>query len=200
MIVCFVGDSFVAGVGDAECRGWVGRVGAAARAAGHDLTTYNLGVRRDTSAGILARWEAEVAPRRYPEQPLALVFSFGANDATRESGALRVEPEETLANLSRILARAHSQAPVFFVGPPPVCEREHCRRIAELSVAMAARCENQGVPYLETCEPLERSGHWLVEVRAGDGAHPGAGGYAELAELVANWQAWQELLAGKWWV
>jgi acyl-CoA thioesterase I len=34
-------------------------------------------------------------------------------------------------------------------------------------------------------------GPWLAEVRAGDGAHPGAGGYTELAAVVrAPFLAW----------
>ena len=63
--VVFVGDSFVAGVGDPEGRGWVGRVVAAAHAAGLPLTAYNLGVRRETSADVLAR-ELEFGVGRLP--------------------------------------------------------------------------------------------------------------------------------------
>ena len=59
MRICFVGDSFVNGTGDPECLGWPGRICAAARRAGHDVTYYNLGVRRDTSGDVQARWELE---------------------------------------------------------------------------------------------------------------------------------------------
>lgn len=46
--VCFVGDSFVAGFGDPEHRGWVGRV-----AAGSAATVYNLGIRRAAWSAFL---------------------------------------------------------------------------------------------------------------------------------------------------
>ena len=59
--VCFLGDSYVAGVGDSAALGWAGRVVAAARAEGHDLTAYNLGVRGETGGDILARAPAETA-------------------------------------------------------------------------------------------------------------------------------------------
>ena len=63
---CFVGDSFINGTGDDTCLGWVGRVCAAMRASGRDLTLYNLGIRRDTSADIAVRWLDETS-RRLPQ-------------------------------------------------------------------------------------------------------------------------------------
>jgi lysophospholipase L1-like esterase len=59
MRICFFGDSIVNGTGDPDCLGWVGRVCGAARKSGVDLTSYNLGIRRDTSADILRRWRRE---------------------------------------------------------------------------------------------------------------------------------------------
>ena len=53
--VFFIGDSFVAGVGDPEHRGWVGRLADRAHRAGAPITAYNLGVRRDTSDDICRR-------------------------------------------------------------------------------------------------------------------------------------------------
>ena len=63
MRICFVGDSFVNGTGDPDCLGWAGRVCAAAQHDGHDITYYNLGVRRETTADIRDRWEREVSCR-----------------------------------------------------------------------------------------------------------------------------------------
>ena len=66
MRLCFVGDSFVHGTNDPEYLGWTGRVSILAWARGHQLTCYNLGVRRDTSSEIAARWESE-SQRRLPD-------------------------------------------------------------------------------------------------------------------------------------
>ena len=59
MRICFIGDSFVNGTGDDACLGWAGRLCRDARAAGREVTYYNLGVRRNTSADIARRWRAE---------------------------------------------------------------------------------------------------------------------------------------------
>jgi len=56
MRICFVGDSFVNGTGDPEYLGWTGIICAVTRSWGYDITYYNLGIRRETSADILARW------------------------------------------------------------------------------------------------------------------------------------------------
>ena len=42
--ICFVGDSFVNGIGDETALGWVGRVCALAHTHGFPLTSYNLGI------------------------------------------------------------------------------------------------------------------------------------------------------------
>ncbi len=61
--VCFVGDSFVAGVGDPEHLGWAGRLAAGSSRAGRRLTAYNLGVRRQTSRDVSHRWLFECQQR-----------------------------------------------------------------------------------------------------------------------------------------
>src|SRR3954468_8388553 len=93
--VCFVGDSFVAGTGDPEHRGWVGRLAAATTAAGRVLTLYNLGVRRQTSEEVAARWAGECAARLPPGADCRVVVSVGVNDATEENGQRRVAPEQS---------------------------------------------------------------------------------------------------------
>ncbi|HEY7294529.1 MAG TPA: GDSL-type esterase/lipase family protein [Dehalococcoidia bacterium] len=194
MRICFIGDSFVNGTGDPRCLGWSGRICAAARRAGHDLTYYNLGIRRDTSAGIRARWEDEAVRRLPPGVAAGLVFSFGTNDTTVEDGRRRVPPDESLANAAAILGGAARLYPVLMVGPPPLADDEQNGRTVALSREFAAVCEAAGVPYLPVVEALLTSPHWLREAAAGDGAHPGARGYAELAGLVQRWPAWRRWL------
>jgi lysophospholipase L1-like esterase len=193
--ICFVGDSLVNGTGDPACLGWTGRVCAAACDAGHDITYYNLGIRRATSADIHGYWRDEVT-RRLPEGIAGrVVFSFGVNDATELDGSLRV-PQETTLNLARaVLTDAQRTWPVLLVGPTPVLDTAHNRRIVHLSDGLAALAAEMGVAYLPVFEVLSRSGVWLDEVRRNDGAHPRARGYAELAQCVQSWPAWREGLA-----
>jgi lysophospholipase L1-like esterase len=192
--VLFFGDSFVAGVGDPSALGWVGRVAAAAHAAGCPLTSYNLGVRRDTSADVAARWRAEAWARmRAAQASYGVVFGLGTNDMTHEEGRLRVQPGHAVDNLGQMVDAARADGlDVFVVGPPPAGEPAHDARIQELSAAFAELAAQRAVPYAETAAALCASAAWTREAARNDGSHPGAGGYAELAELVlaAGWLDW----------
>ena len=189
--ICFIGDSMVNGTGDPEYLGWVGRVGQVAQNQGWDLTVYNLGVRRETSLQIEQRWRQEVM-RRLPEEcDRRLVFSFGVNDTTLEDGKLRVDFEDSVACAHRLLSNAKQQYPVLMIGPPAIADTDQNQRITQLSDQYAVLCAELDVPYLAVCEALMRSPVWIQEAVAGDGAHPGAGGYTELAKLILNWSAWQ---------
>src|SRR5690349_13574317 len=136
MRICFIGDSFVNGVGDDSGLGWIGRLGVALRAAGCDLTLYNLGVRRDTSADIARRWRAEAEARLPEGVDGRLVFAFGTNDGTpgEGPGRVRVPHAESLANAEAILGTARAWRPTLMVGPLPVGDDPDTEsRIAALS-------------------------------------------------------------------
>ena len=112
MRICFFGDSFVHGTGDDDALGWVGWLTARARREGCDVTAYNLGVRRNTSADVAARWKTEAASRLSPENDGRLVFSFGANDC-----ALGMTRTESLAHAEAILDSARRWLPTLMIGP-----------------------------------------------------------------------------------
>ncbi|MFI8458925.1 GDSL-type esterase/lipase family protein [Kitasatospora sp. NPDC085464] len=182
--ICFLGDSFVQGLGDPEFRGWVGRV---LQAAAPGATAFNLGVRRDTSAQVRRRWQAEVEARTVPGADNRLVVSVGANDATEEDGAPRVPPLGTLDNLAALLGGARALGlGTLVVGPPPVvCDgAAHLDRLRGLVPQLAATCAAFEVPFVDVTETLAADPVWVSEAGAADGAHPGAGGYGRLAELV----------------
>lgn len=190
--IFFFGDSFVQGIGDPEYRGWVGRVLAAT---GVGTTAFNLGIRRNTSEDVLRRCWTEIEPRRMSGADQRLVLSFGANDAIEENGAVRVDPARSLDNLATILdcARRRGIAPLV-VGPPPVIEagEPHLRRVTTLAEQMSALCHARDVPFIDITAAVAEDPVWRAEVLAGDGAHPGSGGYRRLADLVLDgcWREW----------
>ncbi|MEO0534911.1 MAG: GDSL-type esterase/lipase family protein [Cyanobacteria bacterium P01_A01_bin.123] len=191
--ICFIGDSFVNGTGDPTYLGWTGRVCAEVAQQGHAVTAYNLGIRRETSLQIEQRWPQEVVCRLPNDCQGRLVFSFGANDMTVEQGSNRVDLATSIAAARRLLQAASRQYPVLMVGPPAIAVNPaHTDRITHLSAQYGDLCHSLGVPYLETCRLTAQSVLWSAEVQAGDGAHPGAGGYGELATLVSNWSAWRD--------
>jgi len=190
--VYFVGDSYVVGIGDPERRGWVGRVADRSDREGMPITVYNLGVRRDTSDDIVRRWAAEVGARRVAGSEDRMVVAFGANDTTDELGTPRVPAERSVANLRAVAGEAAALGlPVLVVGPPPVDDRAQNRRTAALDVQLAAAAAELGLPYVTVYAALAADPRWTGEVERGDGAHPGAQGYALLAELVEPaWRRW----------
>ncbi|ARV59452.1 lipase [Nostocales cyanobacterium HT-58-2] len=191
--ICFVGDSFVNGTGDAECLGWTGRVCINANKKGYDITYYNLGIRRDTSTDIAKRWLQEVSLRLPKEYNGRIVFSFGLNDTTLENGKTRVELTQSIENVHSILSKAKQLYPVLMVGPAPYADQEDTQRkqrTTNLSKQFALVCDELNVPYLDVFPILEQSNIWIDEAKANDGVHPRTGGYAEFAKIVENWDAW----------
>lgn len=188
--ICFVGDSYVNGTSDPEYLGWTGRLAVAARCKGYFLTYYNLGVRRETSTDIAKRWRQEVQPRFPNTCTPFVVFALGANDTTVEDGQLRVNEDRSVGNVRKMLSVAKSHYSVLMIGPPPNADTEHNERTRRLSSLLAEVAQSEGVPFLSVFDELAAEAIWMREVKDGDGAHPGAAGYARLAALVESWPDW----------
>ncbi|QJT08948.1 GDSL-type esterase/lipase family protein [Oceanidesulfovibrio marinus] len=193
MVICFIGDSLVNGVHDPEARGWVGRLVSDIH--GGDemlLAAYNLGIRRDTSADILARWQDEVESRLFDDEPMRLVFSFGAADMRSvPGGESRLTMEEAVSNARALLTAANAKYPVLMIGPPPTADPAFTRRLTTLDQHYAAICDELVIPYLSIIADLQNSEIYLEELVNGDGVHPGAAGYAHIFRLVNAWPAWR---------
>ena len=190
--VCFVGDSFVAGVGDPEHRGWTGRIAARTHRSGQPLTAYVLGVRRQTSAQVAERWRAECAVRLPPFCDGRVVVAFGVNDATVENGLPRVPEAESAVHLEHLVGGARDAGwPVLVVGPPPIADAAQNERIGRLDAMFRSVCAAAATAYVPVFAALLDDPDWMREVRDGDGAHPAAPGYEALADLVwPFWNAW----------
>ncbi len=185
--VLFFGDSLVAGIGDPTGGGWVALLVRACFDNALPVTAYNLGVRRETSIQIAARWRAEAAPRVPAGSDSRIVLSFGANDTTIEHGHVRVPADSSRRALATVLDEA---SPLgfgsFVIGPAPVDDVEQNRRIVALTESFAEVCSERDVPFIGVAETLLASSVWMSQVSAGDGAHPGAEGYQTIAQLLID--------------
>jgi lysophospholipase L1-like esterase len=160
----FFGDSFVAGKSDPTGLGWVGRV--AERCDGIDFANH--GVPGATSEACVAQW---LNTGIDPERKETVVFSFGTNDVI-----YGVPSGNSLAALTSALDRAAElDVPAFVVGPPDA---------PGIADVYAGICAGREIPYVDTVIPLGPGSIWRNEANGGDGAHPGAGGYAQLADLL----------------
>jgi lysophospholipase L1-like esterase len=189
--IIFIGDSFVNGVGDLDLLGWAGRVCQQLIGPDAAVTYYNLGVRRDTSADIAARWEREIDARRALAPKI--VFSWGVNDTAVEGDGRRVSDEDSCRNFVDIVGRASERWPVFFVGPPVVLDPNHNARLAALTEELKARAHAMGIGFLTPFTTLLDDPVWQAGLRNGDGSHPDGRGYGRLASIIGadpTWRAW----------
>ncbi len=187
--ICFLGDSFVNGFNDAAALGWAGRLCTEAARVGTPVTYYNLGIRRNTSKDIAARWEPECAVRLPEGCDGRIVLSCGMNDTMMENGKERVPAGESVAAVREIL-RGAAKYRLFFIGPPPVEEDEQNERIQHLSEAYAAEAEARGIPYVDLFTPLVNDISFRQEISRNDGAHPGSGGYSKMANIIGASPHW----------
>jgi lysophospholipase L1-like esterase len=194
MRLIFIGDSIVAGSGDDECRGWVGRVGSASRRAGVDHTPYNLGIGGDTAGDVLARWELEVTRRLNPEIENRLVVQVGVNDA--RDGVER-PADESVRDLGAIIEGVHGIGlEPLVVGPIPTAQAEESERIGALSRRFAEACAGSNTAFIEVHAALRSNGTFLASQQS-DGYHPDADGYAEIAQVVLHNGWWEWLARGR---
>ena len=187
--ICFIGDSIVNGTGDDIALGWVGRISAEAHAFGIPITSYNLGVRRDTSRDILQRWRNECIPRLPSLCDGRIVLSCGINDTSIENGDVRVKPDESCSNIRVLLVEAKKYN-VIMVGPPPIADNEQNIRIKEISQAYANEAQLLDVPYIELYESLYLDEGYKNELLESDGAHPKSRGYSKITDIISSSSNW----------
>src|SRR5215213_7263788 len=124
--LCAVGDSYVAGVGDPRALGWLGRVLVRTATAEVSVTAYNLGVRGDSSADVLARWREESSRRWFDGAENRLVVGVGCNDVGSGLSLAR-----SRLNLANVVDDAVSDGlEPFVVGPPPTLDPAFNDRLA----------------------------------------------------------------------
>jgi acyl-CoA thioesterase-1 len=183
-----VGDSYVTGYGDPKALGWVGRVVARTPQDEVDLTVHQLGIRGDSTSGVLQRWREETGRRWLDGADNRLVVAVGANDVGQGITLAR-----TRLNLANVVDEAVADGlQPFVVGPPPWLDPADNERLRVVVDAERDVCERRDVPFVDCFTPLLSHEQWFADLSAGDGIHPGQAGYGLLAWLVLHcgWPQW----------
>ncbi len=202
--ICFVGDSYINGSGDEECLGWIGRLSRRRFTRDFRLTFYDLGIRGVTTDEIRDRWQRECQARFPDGADNRVVLQFGINDVAEVVGKGRhVEEDASVANAEAIIRGVMDMYPTLWVGVPPAnvaCSPMHLSEglvidfSQETTVALNRRfvalAAELGVPYLDIQTPLLANPDYMHSLTQGDQMHCGGSGYALMAELVDNWDAW----------
>ncbi|MGL4175187.1 MAG: GDSL-type esterase/lipase family protein [Dermatophilaceae bacterium] len=188
----FLGDSLVVGVGDPKGQGWVTRVVGRTQHPDVEITPYNLGVRGDSSADLLARWSVEVPRRWVGRNERRLVVSVGTNDLV--NGVTLARHRLNLANL--LDDAAGQGVGSFVVSPPPTDDPGMNERLEVLVDAQADVCGRRDVPFVDCYRPLSAHEQWRTDLAASPvPRHPGQAGYGLIAWLVLHngWGEWLQI-------
>lgn len=189
--ICFLGDSFVNGTGDQRYLGWVGGLAQRTLAAGVPLTSYNLGIRGETTALLLARAPSEV-PRRFSgDFERAIVISIGTNDTNIVDGKLRVQPAESVENIKRLSSTMEELGRILVIGPPAVPDAAHNQRNAALDRAFEQTVDALAVPYISLQQFISADSYWLPQANKDDGYHPQWEAYDSVAAFIAGHAKWR---------
>ena len=191
--LCFVGSSMTAGYGDPKGLGWVGRVVGRTQHPDLDLTAYNLGVRGDTSADVMARWRSETRPA-LGEPDRASAGRLGGRQRHRHRASVSPGPGSTSPTSSTRRRPAASRCSSW--ASPRASRPSGTRGIEALAEAQADVCARRGVAYVDCFKPLVGHEQWLSDVNASpDRVHPGQAGYGLIAWLVLHngWNDWMRI-------
>jgi len=204
MRILIFGDSVAQGYYDLESGGWVNllfveNMNHKARRTDNPREIFNMAISGDTTRRVINRLKTDVDARKWEDEPIALVFAVGVNDAMVSNGQPISSPEQYHADLEELHALAESIAQhIVFVGLESVCEAEsnpwafnsgsdaECwtnERIGQFDAVLkdfAAAKQAVFVPVFDVFSAAQAQGMLLHE----DGLHPNAAGHRLIFEQV----------------
>jgi len=206
--ICFFGASTTEGLGDEARLGWPGRLLADSAANRSDVVSYNLGVRGQTTMMMKARFEAECKARLTADARNIIFISFGLNDVAEVGGIPRMPRHRTLKNVEEIISQAlditenilwMGAAPTRADMMPITYDNGNVFRFSNdvISTLNDEYCDiaiKHNIPYLDIFNPLMQGPDYMQSLAAMDGLHPNGNGYQQIADLISNWDAWQDVL------
>ncbi len=206
--IAFFGASTTEGLGDEMRLGWSGRLLADTAANRTDVAGYNLGVRGQTTSMMKARFGGECKARLTADAKNIIFLSFGLNDVAEVGGIRRMPLHRTLRNVEEMIAQALELTDqVLWMGAAPIdggmmpitYDNGHVFRFSNETISSLNDEYNDiamknNIPYLDVYTPLMAGDDYLKSLAAGDGLHPNGGGYQQIADLIATWPAWQNIL------
>ena len=192
----FFGDSLTLGVNDRTMLGWTGRFAATLDLPVPPTTFYNLGVRKQTSLAVLARWKEEVLRRELPESDVRLLFNVGVVDMAAPKGEPVLSVEESGKALDKLLkeaTHAYKKQVIRVLSPFPVVQEAHNERIATLNAHYAKVCAAKGIEYIDIYSILVENQAYMNDLH--DGIHPTGNGCAIIAEFLQQAESIKKWIA-----
>lgn len=202
--ICFVGDSYMNGTGDLETLGWVRRLCKLRLTPTQRFTSYELGIRGQTTDGLKDRWQAECAQRLPEGSDNRVVLQFGINDVAEiVDVGVRVPLEQSVHNAREIVTGVAALYPVLWVGLPPAnvpCSPMHPSpglvitfdqdRAIALNDAYRDLAAELKVAYCDIQTPLLADAEYMAGLTKADQMHCDGRGYELMAAVVDQWEPW----------
>lgn len=178
--ILVLGDSISAGYGINAEQGWVALLQHKLQAEKKSFQVFNASITGETTAGGLARLDAELAKSK----PDIVLLELGANDG------LRGFPPQTMqANLTEIIRRSHAVgAKVLLMGIriPPNYGKRYADMFYGVFATLANSLKIAWVPFMLEDVALEK------QLMQADGLHPNAD--AQPVMLATIWRQLEPML------
>lgn len=205
------GDSIAYGAWDAE-GGWVCRLrkyldSKTLSGKGDSYyNTYNLGVSGDTTANLLARFDAETTARideGESQNDLVVIFAIGINDPGMQRAKAPDSPEEFQRNIEKLSKKAKAlTGNVLFIGSHPVDETKthpvfwdremhyDNESIQRDNKIIKRVCAKNDALFIDLSKPFGSSYKKLLE----DGVHPNSEGHKLIYQTVRDFLIKKKLI------
>lgn len=115
------GGSSVAGVGDPEDSGFIGRLKKWHESQNFNNLLYNLGISGDTTTGMVQRLQSEASIR----DPQLVIITTGLNDIYRKGNSkapTKISPNDFQKNIKMLIKQGKSLSNVIFLSAYPIDE------------------------------------------------------------------------------
>jgi lysophospholipase L1-like esterase len=201
MMLLVFGDSITYGLND-DKGGWVGRLrkelekGYLANAGHVENTVYNCGIRGDTTADMLKRFDIELSSRAERQDNPVILFAIGTNDSSTSSGSNSVPMANYKENLSKLLEKAQTMTDkVIFLGLFPADESRTSpvgwnanvsytnKNLEQYNTIIKEFCKEKGLDFVDIFKPFHNKTYREL---LSDGLHPNAKGHQKIYKLVAR--------------
>lgn len=188
-IVAF-GSSSLAGVGDPENGGFMGRLKKWHESNDHKNLLYNLGIGGDTTGGMVKR----ILPEAVLRKPGLILIASGLNDTHRigkNDAPCPTSPDDFKKNIRLLIKQGKTLGDVAFIGVYPIDETRTApltywkkdiyfflKDAIEYEQYVKDICQNQNVPYCDVFNKWLKEDYkkWLHE----DGLHANATGHERI--------------------
>lgn len=191
-----IGSSSLAGVGDPQGGGFMGRLKKWHESNNFGNLLYNLGISGDTTTGMLKRLTSEASLRK----PDLIIIASGLNDTRRigkKDAPVTTPKDEFRNNITSLIKKGESLCDVVFVSVYPIDDTKttplaywkkdyyYFMDIATEYAAIAKNvCNKENIPYFDVFNKWLETDYkkWLAD----DGLHANAEGHTRIYEELKN--------------